>query len=133
MSDKITVSRNVLVNGIALMIRNDPALALGLTSPHQSDRESAVKDIGITVDKLFRLAKPVESEVESDGFIKCSDRLPEKSGDYCVTIVSRFSGHEGERYVEHSIMFEAEFEPRWMSDEMVIAWREPVEPYAGEP
>ena len=69
----------------------------------------------------------INSQPPADKWIPCSERLPEKSGYYEITV--ELSDME-ERYTETE--FYSGYEKSWCSKLNIIAWREHLpEPYKG--
>lgn len=79
-----------------------------------------------TIEKLSaKLA--INSQPPADQWIPCSERLPDESGYYEITV--ELSGM-GKRYTDTE--FYSGYEKSWCSKVNIIAWREHLpEPYKG--
>lgn len=76
---------------------------------------------------LTEVRERIQSLPSAQQWIPCSERLPEKSGDYLVTVAH----HSGELLVEVD-QFDNENGSWWHYMDDVIAWMPTPEPYKGE-
>ena len=67
----------------------------------------------------------IESQTPADQWIPCSERLPDESNAYEVTMI----GSDNKRYT--MMLYYSDECKAWASRSNVIAWRERLEPYKG--
>ena len=102
-----------------------------MSIPHGFDRQINEKDVSESMDEIKALPS-VTLARKKDGWIPCSERLPENNGVYLVTIIFDIDETESRRDMTKAYFCSQSKKWQYFSNDEVIAWMPLPEPYKAE-